>query len=419
LENHNSDKKLLIIGFVWPEPNSSAAGGRMMQLIQYFSELQYTITFVTTANYSDFQVDLTALNIRCEQIKLNCSSFDDLLLEINPTVVLFDRYLTEEQFGWRITKHCPDALRILDTEDLHFLRQIRWEAIKQNRALNQHDFFCDQAKREIASIYRCDCTLIISEFEKELLENEYKVPNHLLYYLPLLCQKITKEETQKWLNYTEKEDFCFIGNFLHAPNWDAVLHLKQTIWPKIHQALPQVNLYIYGAYPPPKALQLHNPKQGFYVMGRAESAQTVFEKARVCLAPLRFGAGIKGKLLECMIYGTPSVTTSIGAEGMVNQLEWNGKIAQNDEDFITYAIELYSNEDYWNSARNNGIEIINNRFEESLFKENFKTYIETIYSNLTEHRFKNFTGAMLLHHSFKSTEYMSRWIEEKNKKSEQ
>lgn len=418
MKNFIEHKKLLIIGFVWPEPNSSAAGGRMMQLIHYFLELNYEITFATTANPSDFQVDLTIHKIRSKQIKLNNASFDELLLEINPKVVLFDRYLTEEQFGWRVAKHCPDTLKILDTEDLHFLRQARWDALKQNRDVKPEDLISDQAKREIASIYRCDCTLIISEYEKQLLENFYLVPKQQLNYLPLLCSKITENQTQEWLSFSEKQHFCFIGNFLHAPNWDAVLHLKNVIWPKIHSVLPKVELHIYGAYPPPKAMQLHNPKQGFYVLGRAESAQKVFEKARVCLAPLRFGAGIKGKLIECMLYGTPSVTTEIGAEGMRGELDWNGEICLNDDEFAKQAIELYSNEKKWTNARENGIEIINQRFEESLFKVDFIEHINNLLKNLSEHRLKNFTGAMLHHHTLKSTEYMSRWIEEKNKKSE-
>lgn len=116
---------LLIIGFVWPEPNSSAAGGRMLQLITQFQQQGFSITFACPAMDSDFMADLSSLNIDKKSIALNCSSFDTFIRELNPAVVLFDRFMIEEQFGWRVAENCPDALRILDTEDLHCLRLAR------------------------------------------------------------------------------------------------------------------------------------------------------------------------------------------------------------------------------------------------------------------------------------------------------
>ncbi len=106
------------------------------------------------------------------------------------------------------------------------------------------------------------------------------------------------------------------GTFCIEPNWNCVQVLKTEIWPELRKRLPDAKLLIYGAYPSQKVLQLHNPKEHFYIKGRAEIAEEVLEKAKILLAPIRFGAGIKGKLLEAMVYGTPSVTTSIGAEAM-------------------------------------------------------------------------------------------------------
>ena len=121
----NQLKKLLIIGFVWPEPKSSAAGGRMMQLISIFKENGFEITFASAAQDSDFMIDLAEFGVIKRSIELNSSSFDDFIKELNPDVVLFDRFMIEEQFGWRVIENCPKAIRILDTEDLHFLRKAR------------------------------------------------------------------------------------------------------------------------------------------------------------------------------------------------------------------------------------------------------------------------------------------------------
>jgi glycosyltransferase involved in cell wall biosynthesis len=412
----NTNQNILIIGFVWPEPNSSAAGTRMEQLLLLFKEWGWSVTFATPALDSNFMIDLEVIGVEKKSIALNCSSFDVFIQELNPSIVLFDRFLMEEQFGWRVAEFCPNALRILDTIDLHCLRLSRQKAFKEKRDFEINDLLTeDISKREIASILRCDCSIMVSEFEMDLLKNTFKIDASLLYYLPLLLEPVSKDEIQKWLPFEERKDFIIIGNFLHEPNWNSVLYLKETIWPLIRKVVPESNLLVYGAYPSQKVLQLHEPKQGFHVMGRAENAYEVVSKARVVLAPLRFGAGIKGKLLEAMQYGTPSVTTSIGAESMFGDLPWNGFITDNSQDFASKAVFLYQDKTTWNTAQQNGIQIIEKRYLKSDYVAEFKDYILTLQNNLREHRLNNFMGAVLQYQTVQSTKYMSKWIEAKNK----
>jgi glycosyltransferase involved in cell wall biosynthesis len=322
----------------------------------------------------------------------------------------------EEQFGWRVAEYCPNAVRILDTIDLHCLRLSRQKAFKEKRDFEIIDLLTeDISKREIASILRCDCSIMVSEFEMDLLKNTFKIDTSLFYYLPLLLEPVSKVEIQKWMPFEERKDFIIIGNFLHEPNWNSVQYLKETIWPLIRKEVPEANLLVYGAYPSQKVLQLHQPKQGFHILGRADNAQEVVSKARIVLAPLRFGAGIKGKLLEAMQCGTPSVTTSIGAESMYGDLLWNGFITDNPEDFATKAVSLYQDKTLWNTAQNNGIKIIEKRYLKSIFITDFLKNILTLQNNLKQHRLNNFIGALLHHQTLQSTKYMSKWIEAKNK----
>lgn len=409
-------RSVLIIGSVWPEPNSSAAGGRMMQLIQLFKENDWQITFATAAQESEFMFDLKKSNIITQPIILNSSCFDLFVKELNPSLVLFDRFMVEEQFGWRVAEQCPNALRVLDTEDLHCLRIARQSAWKENREFLPQDLLTEPlAKREIASVLRCDISLIISEYEMELLQTVFNVDTSLLYYLPLFVASLDSNDLDGFTAFEERTDFMFIGNFLHEPNWNAVQYLKDTIWPLIRKELPLVKLNIYGAYASQKANQMHNPKENFYILGRAEDAKKVISQAKVLLAPLRFGAGIKGKLLESMQYGTPSVTTNIGAEAMSGHLPWNGFIVTNPELFASNAVELYSNELLWKEAQNNGISIVNSRFLRTSFADDFIKKLNHLMLHIEKHRVNNFLGAMLWHHSLTSTKYLSRWIEEKNK----
>jgi glycosyltransferase involved in cell wall biosynthesis len=402
-------KHLVIIGAVWPEPTSTAAGSRMLQLISLFQKQDYEITFLCSASKSDFSFDLNQISVKTKAIQLNDNSFDAEIKSLNPDVVLFDRFMIEEQYGWRVMENCPNALRILDTEDLHFLRKAREIAFKQNRELVFEDYISDVFKREMASIYRCDLTFLISEFEMQLATETFKIDATLLYYLPFLSEEIQTNIP----SFEERNHFVSIGNFLHEPNWQTVLNLKK-YWKSIKKQLPEAELHVYGAYVSEKAKQLHNEKEGFLIKGRAESVADVYSKAKVLLAPIPYGAGLKGKLFEAMQLGLPSITTKMGAEAMNGNLDWNGFITTDEADFIEKAIELYTNKNVWETAQKKGYEIIEKRFKKELYETDFMNQVENLQENLKSHRNQNFLGQILQHQSLQSTKYMSKWIEAKN-----
>jgi len=405
--------RVLIIGYVWPEPASSAAGSRMMQLIQFFLEQNASVTFASAAVPSDHMADIESMGVRKAIIELNSSSFDAFVGELQPDIVLFDRFMIEEQFGWRVAQHCPGALRILDTEDLHCLRDARHRALKSAREVAVTDLNSELAMREVAAILRCDLSLMISSYEIGLLTGHYGVSPDLLLHLPFMIETASLQESR---SFAQREGYISIGNFRHAPNWDAVLYLKETIWPLIRKFQPEACLSVYGAYPPPKATRLHNPAQGFLVKGWALDAQEVMGKARVCLAPLRFGAGLKGKLVDAMCGGTPSVTTSIGAEAMHAELPWGGAIADQADDFARQAVELYHSPELWQDAQQKGMTIIKQLYQGSQLADRLLRRLLGLRQALNTHRLNNFTGAMLQHHSMQSTRYMAQWIEAKNRR---
>ncbi|MBK5212959.1 MAG: glycosyltransferase family 4 protein [Flavobacteriaceae bacterium] len=413
-------KNVIIIGHTFPEPSTTAAGSRMMQLVELFKEAMpagegrqenYQITFASTAAISEKSANLESLEISVKNILLNDASFDEFIKELNPEIVIFDRYVTEEQFGWRVSENCPNTLKILDTEDLHFLRKAREEAVKKGKSISEANLFSETTKRELASILRCDLSLIISEYEMELLQNTFKISSELLYYLPFLVETISKEKTIP--SFEAREHFLAIGNLLHAPNVDSVLQLKE-LWPEIKKQLPNAELHIYGAYAPQQILRLNNKEEGFIIKGWADTVETVMKTYRVQLAPLRFGAGLKGKLLDAMRFGLPSVTTEIGAEGMMGTLPFGGIITTSNEDFINASVQLYTEEKLWRKAQRNGFSIIEKRFQKSHFSEGFKNRVRNLSANLEKHREQNFFGQILQHHTLQSTKYLSKWIEAKN-----
>ncbi|WP_298634828.1 glycosyltransferase [uncultured Umboniibacter sp.] len=404
--------RVLMIGYVWPEPTSSAAGRHFMSLAKLFAAKASRLCIASAAERTEYSENISELGYESQQLELNSASFDEFVSQFAPQLVVFDRFMTEEQFGWRVSQYCPNAIKVLDTEDLQSLREERRrcvmaeEEFRVERLLNAEKF-----KRELAAIHRSDLSLIISPHEHQLLVNTFKVPSSHLALLPFLIEAEELEVAPK--PYTEREGAVAIGNFRHAPNWDSVRELYR-LWPRVREQLPAATLSIYGAYLPPKAMQLNQPKQGFTIKGRADDALSVISRAKVLLAPLRFGAGLKGKLLEAAIVGTPSVTTNIGAEGMLMELDqWPGVVVSDDESFVAATIRLLCDDEYFNERQRHTKPFLS-QFAAQKWMDNLTDRLTNILEiGIETHRQGNLTGLLMNYHGAKSYQFMSQWIQVK------
>jgi len=411
--------KILIIGKVWPEPQSSAAGTRMLQLVDLFNGAGWEVTFASPSAKSNYTADLSEYGIKEVQVKLNNSQFDRYIAKLKADVVIFDRFMTEEQFGWRVAEYSPDSLRILDTQDLHFLRYARQtQDFPHNKDYQNIDLTNEIAKRELAAVLRSDCSLIISEYEYSMLVKRFNISEELLFYLPFFIEEHEIHSGKKAVSFDKRKHFSWIGNFRHKPNHDAVGYLHSEIWPLIRAKLPDTEIHIYGAYLPANIQSLHSADEGFIIKGRAGEAEKVLSKSRVSLAPLRFGAGLKGKLIDSMKCGTPSVTTSIGAEGLPGDMPWPGSIEDDPVQFAESAVELYTNKEKWAQAQINGFRLLKTRFDKNIYAQKFISFIKDLGLSLEKHRNEQFMSSLLLHHTMAASKYMSKWIEEKNKNTE-
>ena len=404
-------KKALFIGYVWPEPKTTAAGHRMLQLLTSFKENNYELVFASTAQQTEYSTNLAELGIKTAQIQLNHSSFNDFIKDLEPDVVVFDRFMIEEQFGWRVAESAPQALRILNTEDLHSLRNTREICHKKEISFTTEYWMeNDMTKREIASIYRSDLTLLISSVETELLKNTFNIPEDLLLTLPFMLDIVSNEKIKEFPSFEDREDFIFIGNGKHAPNIDAIHYLKIAIWPLIRKELPNANLNIYGGYLPQRITEMHKPAVGFRVNGWLKNLDDTLQQSRINLAPLRFGAGLKGKVVDGMRNGTPTITTTVGAEGILDLTT----IGSTLEDFAKKAIALYTDKAAWLKTQQEQFTITTTQFAKEKVVTSLFNKIDGLKQNLKEHRTKNFIGLLLQHQTMASTKFMSKWIEEKN-----
>ncbi|MDC0637194.1 glycosyltransferase family 4 protein [Flavobacteriaceae bacterium] len=409
-----NNRSVLIIGHTLPEPKTTAAGVRMMQLISFFQSHNAVVHFATaagTANNAHAE-DLSQIGILVHQLILNDDGVDAVLDACRPDIVLFDRFMTEEQFGWRIRAHSPAAITILDTEDLHFLRKARQTAFENNRSL---DIYTDLSKRELSSIWRCDVSLIISKFEYHWLQETFGVPDTLLFYWPIVFEAPTSPRQ----SFAQSSDFVCVGNLNHAPNLDAVQWLINDLWPQIENQLPGVLLHICGAYGREGQVRHWSKTRGVVVHGWVADIDQVLSTSRVNLAPLRFGAGLKGKILHALEMGLPTLTTPIGAEGITNGQDQVPCIAETDHDMIQRAVALYQDHHLWQSQQVMGQELIKVSFNKAHFYEMFTAHMSLVAHDITAHRQRHFLGQVFQHQTLYASKYMGRWLTLKEQLSTQ
>ncbi len=393
--------KVLFIGQVWPEPASSAAGYRILQLMRAFEQRKYGVHFATAADASLRSSNLKEEGITTHKIVLNSSSFQDFIKVLEPKVVVYDRYYTEEQYSWRVREVCASIIHVLDTEDLHFLRADRDETSDPEKV-------ADIRNRELASIYRSDLSLIISSFEQRYLTEFLHISADLLAYLPFWLENYQAES-----NHFEKTaDFYFIGNLSHKPNTAAVQTLAR-MWPEIKLRLPHAELFVYGSYVPQALLKYHSPKQGFHLAGAFDKPLDMLRAHRILLAPLSFGAGLKGKIYEAMLYGIPFVSTSCGVEGF--ELTDPKEVTADDEsDFVEKAVALYRDAELWNRTSRELLSDFDKQFATTQYIDTFFKQLNLVIGNVERHRERNPVGDILRQQAFSASKYLSKYIELKN-----
>jgi hypothetical protein len=220
-------------------------------------------------------------------------------------VVLFDRFISEEQFGWRVYKNLPQCLTLLNTEDLHSLR------LSRSKGKEEEWETTDTFKREIASFYRVDKVLIISREEVNKLTALLPSIGSKLIYAPLIIHRreITNNINRKtW-------SFVFFGSGKHPGNTATLRHIIE-MWPKILKIQPKSSLSIFGAYYPESLRNKTNKLKQVSFIGWVEDLDVTLLNYQFLLSPTPFGAGLKGKILQSINNGVTCLCSSLASEGI-------------------------------------------------------------------------------------------------------
>ena len=410
-------KRVVILGKNWPEAGTTAAGVRMMQLLHFFCKHAECVFFGSAAAKSPQSVNLQRLGIETKMIVLNSDRFDTWIEEIQPDMVVFDRFTTEEQYGWRVSRAAADAQLVLNTEDLHSLREAREEAVNGSLDFSPELWRKHRTTaREVGSLLRCDLNLLVSEFEQEWIQKEIPGLQAYCEVVPFMYPLLQAEKLVEMPGFEERHGFVFVGNGKHRPNQDGVRWFIQHLWPFIREQIPEATFSVAGAYWNSQWTQQFKKVKGVEFKGQVDPLSSFLSTYRINVLPLRYGAGIKGKLAEGMRAGCVSITTSQGIEGLKTPIDFPGMIKDQAADFVSEAVRFHQDQAQWEHMQGRIPAFFNANWSEEQGEEQLLKRLQELDANYRTHRQNNVLQRTILHHRLRSTEYLSRYIALKNQK---
>jgi O-antigen biosynthesis protein len=341
--------RVLVLDHCTPTPDQDAGSITVFNLLLLLREMDFQVTFIPEDNFLYMPIYTTALQrVGIEVIYSPfCTSVSQHLKQLgdNYDLVLVFRPEVANRHLSQIRKFCKKAKVLYHTADLHFLRMTREAKLLQDS--NKLKDAMLMREHELGIIRRCDGSIVHSTAELELLRSE--LPNASLHVFPLILDTPGTK-----VGYKERCDLIFIGSYRHTPNVDAVKYMVTEIMPILRKQLSGVRFCIVGSNPPKEILQLAS--DDVVVMGYVEDLNAILETMRISVVPLRYGAGIKGKVGSALAVGVPVVSTSIGIEGMCLEHGANVLAADEPSSFADAVIKLYQDESLWNSLSKSGLE---------------------------------------------------------------
>ena len=270
-------------------------------------------------------------------------------------VVLVARHYIAVKHVDAVRALAPNALVVFDTHDLHFLREERLAALEGDSALAATA--ARSRATELELIGKCDVTLVVSPVEKELLAKLAPASNVMV----LSNIHAVHSEGRP---FASREGVVFIGGFLHPPNVDGVLWYAREVLPRLREKLPAVPTYILGSEVPESIRRL--AADDFIVTGYVEDVSPYFLGCRVSISPLRYGAGVKGKINLAMSYGVPVVATPTSIEGMYLAPDVDVLVGKDAEGFADAIARAYTDASVWTALAEAGRENIRAHFSEEV-----------------------------------------------------
>lgn len=347
LRYRRKPKRVLVIDAATPQPDHDSGSVRMMAMLTLLSEMGYQVSFLPEnlqflPGYSPAlqQAGIEVLSAS------NIVSIEAWLDEHGRDIdlVIGSRHYVLAPLLGLVRQYCQRALLVFDTVDLHFLREEREAEVAASVALQAKA--AATRSQELGLIQAADITLVVSPVEQQLLAE-------LMPGSDVRIVSNIHDVHGRGRGWDARAGLMFVGGFQHVPNVDAALWLVNEIFPLIRAEIPAIELHLIGSRMPPEVVSIDQP--GVRVQGFVADLGPLLDGCRLSLAPLRYGAGVKGKVNQAMSHGLPVVATSCAAEGMFLKHGVDVLVADSAAGFAAEVIRAYRDPDLWQRLSEGGL----------------------------------------------------------------
>ncbi len=367
-KEHRVRRRALVIDACTPMPDQDSGSVRMTYFMQILQQLGYKVTFFVEnlAHHGHYTEALQASGV--EMLYAPWMGTPEHFFESRGRdfeLIVLSRHYVAKQFLNLIQQFSPKARVLFDTVDLHYLREQRQAALEGDRALAKT---AERTKREELRVAkRCDVTLVVSPVEKIELATE--IPK-----VPVVVVSNIHHVHGRRNPYSKRRDIMFVGGYQHPPNVDAVRYFVEQVFPKIRTQIPDIKFHVIGSRVPPEIEAMNG--SGVVVHGFVEDLEPMIERCRIAVAPLRYGAGVKGKVNMSMSYGQPVVATSVAVEGMNAEHGVDVLIGDTADEFGAAVVRLYNDNKLWARLSRNSLKNVERYFSFEAAKKAIVTAIE-------------------------------------------
>ncbi|MEJ2400590.1 MAG: glycosyltransferase [Xanthomonadales bacterium] len=352
--DHRLKGRILVVDAYTPEPDQDSGSLRLLYLMECFRDLGYGVTFMPDNRAYTGRYTRALQRIGVEVVYDPwIGSLQRFLGERGEEFdfVMVSRHYVASKYLGPVRRHCPRARFIFDTVDLHYLREERQAELEDSLPLKRS---AAQTRRsELAVINEADVTLVVSPVEKTVLEEA--APEARVHIVSNVHEVVGSRKP-----WADRKDLFFVGGYQHPPNIDAAQWFVNEIWPLVHAELPEVVFHLIGSKAPDSVRALDGDGVRFH--GFVESLEPWLDNCRLAVAPLRYGAGIKGKVNISMSRGQPVVATPMAVEGMFAKPGRDVLVAESAADFAAEIVRVYRDEDLWNLVSASGLENVRRYF---------------------------------------------------------
>jgi GT2 family glycosyltransferase len=352
--DHRLKGRVLVIDAYSPEPDQDSGSLRLRYLMDCFQDLGYGVTFLpdNRVHAGRYTTDMQAAGIEVMYDPW-IGSLQRFFTERGGefSFVMISRHYVASRYLSFLRRHCPQAHFLFDTVDLHYLREERLAELENSLPLKRTS--AQTRRSELAVISAADATLVVSPVEQAVLKEA--APAARVHVISNVHEVVGSRRP-----FAERKDLFFVGGYQHPPNIDAAQWFVGHIWPLIREQLPDAEFHLIGSKAPEQVRALHG--NGVHFHGFVESLEPWLDGCRIAVAPLRYGAGIKGKVNISMSRGQPVVATPAAVEGMFAKPGRDVLVAETAEDFAAAVVGLYRDEALWNLVSVNGLENVRQYF---------------------------------------------------------